>query len=84
LLLIPEAADIFPFLLQDKLTENGAHFNEGAMYLNTVSKDGNLVTGQNPWSTWAVAESVIEQMGYTPKKRIITNRREQHFYFGSV
>jgi putative intracellular protease/amidase len=72
LLLIPEAADIFPFLLQDKLTENGAHFNEGAMYLNTVSKDGNLVTGQNPWSTWAVAESVIEQMGYTPKKRIIT------------
>ena len=72
LLLIPEAAEIFPFLLQDKLMENGASFNEGFMYLNKVSKDGNLVTGQNPWSTWAVAESVIEQMGFEPKERIIT------------
>jgi putative intracellular protease/amidase len=72
LLLIPDAAEIFPFLLQDKLMENGAIFNEGFMYLNKVSKDGNLITGQNPWSTWEVAESVIEQMGYVPKQRIIT------------
>ena len=72
LLLIPDAAEIFPFLLQDKLIENGARFNEGFMYLNKVSKDGNLVTGQNPWSTWEVAESVIEQMGYKPKQRAVT------------
>ncbi|MBX2946888.1 MAG: type 1 glutamine amidotransferase domain-containing protein [Cyclobacteriaceae bacterium] len=72
LLLIPDAAEIFPFLLQDKLIEKGARFNEGFLYLNKVSKDGNLVTGQNPWSTWTVAESVIEQMGYVPKKRGIT------------
>jgi putative intracellular protease/amidase len=72
LLLIPDAAEIFPFLLQDKLIGNGAWFNEGFMYLNKVSKDGNLVTGQNPWSTWAVAESVIEQIGYVPKQRIVT------------
>ncbi|MBX2962141.1 MAG: type 1 glutamine amidotransferase domain-containing protein [Cyclobacteriaceae bacterium] len=73
LLLIPDAAEIFPFLLQDKLMENGATFNEGFMYLNKVSKDGNLITGQNPWSTWAVAKAVIEQMGYTPKQRMITS-----------
>jgi len=72
LLLIPEAAEVFPFLLQDKLIERGARFNEGFMYLNKVSKDGNLVTGQNPWSTWMVAESVIERMGYVPKQRVIT------------
>jgi DJ-1/PfpI family len=72
LLLIPDAAQIFPFLLQDKLVKNGATFNEGFMYLNNVSKDGNLITGQNPWSTWEVAESVIEQMGYTPKQRMVT------------
>ena len=72
LLLIPDAAEIFPFLLQDKLVANGASFNEGFMYLNKVSKDGNLITGQNPWSTWEVAESVIEQMGYVPKQRTIT------------
>lgn len=72
LLLIPEAAELFPFLLQDKLIENGAKFNEGFMYLNKVSRDGNLITGQNPWSTWEVAESVIRQLGYTPKDRVFT------------
>lgn len=48
LLLIPEAETIFPFLLQDKLASKGARFNEGAMYLEQTSHDGNLVTGQNP------------------------------------
>ncbi|MGI9543697.1 MAG: type 1 glutamine amidotransferase domain-containing protein, partial [Cyclobacteriaceae bacterium] len=47
LFLIPEAKDVFPFLLQEKLTENGARFSEGIMYLNQVSQDGKLVTGQN-------------------------------------
>ncbi len=72
LLLIPDAKNIFPFLLEDKLTTAGAKFSEGAIYLNNVSVDGNLVTGQNPWSTWTVAESIITQLGYTPKSRLIT------------
>lgn len=72
LFLIPEAKDVFPFLLQEKLTENGARFNEGTMYLNQVSQDGKLVTGQNPWSTWEVAETFVEQLGHTPKVREIT------------
>lgn len=69
LLLMPDAAEIFPFLLQDKLVEKGAHFSEGYMYLENVVRDGNLVTGQNPWSTWRTAESMIEAMGYTPQRR---------------
>ncbi|MEL6560690.1 MAG: type 1 glutamine amidotransferase domain-containing protein [Bacteroidota bacterium] len=69
LLLIPEAKEIFPFLLQDQLAAKGANFNKGIMYLNQVSLDGNLVTGQNPWSTWGVAENMIRQMGYEPKYR---------------
>ncbi len=72
LLLIPDAESIFPFLLQDKLMAQGAKFNEGAMYLETMSHDGNLVTGQNPWSTWILAETMIEQLGYIPKPREIT------------
>jgi len=72
LLLIPDAKSIFPFLLQDKLTLGGAKFNEGAMYLETISHDNNLITGQNPWSTWKLAEAIIEQLGYTPKDREIT------------
>ncbi len=67
--LIADAATIFPFLLEDKLVEKGAVFKKGHMYLENVSRDGNLVTGQNPWSTWAIAETVVEQLGHEPKKR---------------
>lgn len=73
LLLISDARSIFPFLLQDKIVAQGARFNEGAMYLEKVSHDKNLITGQNPWSTWLLAENMIQQLGYTPKFREITD-----------
>lgn len=69
LFLIPDAKTIFPFLLQEKLEENGAKFSDGTMYLENVSHDGNLITGQNPWSTWSLAEKMISQLGYVPKPR---------------
>ncbi|MBL0682947.1 type 1 glutamine amidotransferase domain-containing protein [Aquimarina mytili] len=69
LLLIADAKSIFPFLLQDKIVEQGANFNEGAMYLEKISHDKNLITGQNPWSTWKLAEHMVKQLGYTPKYR---------------
>ncbi|WP_109853293.1 type 1 glutamine amidotransferase domain-containing protein [Aquimarina sp. AU58] len=72
LLLIPDAETIFPFFLQDKLTAQGARFSKGAMYLEHISRDQNLVTGQNPWSTWGLAETMISALGYTPKHREIT------------
>ncbi|UCD61194.1 MAG: type 1 glutamine amidotransferase domain-containing protein [Flavobacteriaceae bacterium] len=73
LLLISDAKAIFPFLLQDKLVAQGAIFNEGSMYLETISHDDNLITGQNPWSTWILAETMIKQLGYKPKYREITD-----------
>ncbi|MCD2258829.1 type 1 glutamine amidotransferase domain-containing protein [Psychroserpens luteolus] len=72
LLLISDAETIFPFLLQDKLIEGGARFNEGSMYLEKMSHDDHLITGQNPWSVWVLAETMIKQLGYTPKTRPIT------------
>ncbi len=69
LLLIPEAKDIFPFLLQSELSQQGAVFQEGGLFHNQVSHDGNIITGQNPWSTWTVAETMIKQLGYAPKMR---------------
>lgn len=72
LLLIPNAASVFPFLLQDELISQGAVFNEGIMYLETISHDNNVITGQNPWSVWAMAEAMVKQIGYTPKHRAIT------------
>jgi len=68
-LLIPDAKEIFGFLLQDKLIEQGANFDTGYVYLDNMVQDGNLVTGQNPWSVWSVAEAMIEQLGYLPVKR---------------
>lgn len=72
LLLIPGARDIFPFLLQDKLTSRGGLFNEGDLYLNNISQDHHLLTGQNPWSVWTLAEEMISQLGYRPVPREIT------------
>lgn len=73
LLLISDAEFIFPFLLQNKIIESGAKFNEGEMYLEKISIDNNIITGQNPWSTWGVAEGMVKQMGYQPKPRILTD-----------
>jgi putative intracellular protease/amidase len=72
LLLIPDAKEIFPFLLQSKLEEQGAKFDKGPVYLEQVVIDGQLVTGQNPWSVWKLAEAMIQQLGYQPIAREIT------------
>ncbi|WP_340062958.1 type 1 glutamine amidotransferase domain-containing protein [Ascidiimonas aurantiaca] len=73
LLIIPDAKTIFPFLLQDKIVAQGASFDEGIMYLEKVSHDNNLITGQNPWSTWSLAENMIKQLGHSPKYRELTD-----------
>lgn len=72
LFLIPTAKEIFPFLLQSKLEERGADFLAGENYLNNVVIDGNLITGQNPWSVWELAESTIRALGYSPVQRRFT------------
>jgi putative intracellular protease/amidase len=72
LFLIPDAKTVFPFLLQDKLTEQGSNFKAGEVYLEQVVHDGQVLTGQNPWSVWKLSEDIIAALGYTPKPRIIT------------
>jgi putative intracellular protease/amidase len=69
LFLIPEARTIFPFLLEDRLRARGAAVQTGPSYLEQVSRDGALLTGQNPWSVWALTESMIVQLGYQPVPR---------------
>lgn len=74
--LLPEAAQVLPFLLQDRLVAAGAHYVEGPRYLDQVATDGRLVTGQNPWSTWSTAEATLRALGVTPAARIPT--AEEH------
>lgn len=69
LFLIEDARELFPFLLEDRLSERGAHFQGGSIYLDNTVVDGRLVTGQNPWSTWSVAEAMVSALGYTPVAR---------------
>ncbi|MBA3564219.1 MAG: type 1 glutamine amidotransferase domain-containing protein [Gammaproteobacteria bacterium] len=69
LFLIKDAPQLFPYLLQAQLIEHGAQFVEGPMYLDNTIVDGRLVTGQNPWSTWTVAEAMITALGHEPVPR---------------
>ncbi|MBB3062210.1 type 1 glutamine amidotransferase domain-containing protein [Microbulbifer rhizosphaerae] len=72
LFLIPDARKIFPFLLEDKLRNRNAVFEPGPAYLRQVSIDGGLLTGQNPWSVWPLAEAMVRTLGYNPAPRQIT------------
>jgi putative intracellular protease/amidase len=72
LFLIPDAADVFPFLLEDRLRESGAAVITGQPYLENIVVTDGLVTGQNPWSVYATAEAMVAQLGFTPVPRTTT------------
>ena len=58
----------FDFMLEDKLSERGAHFQSSEIMLSHVAIDGRLITGQNPTSTVAVATALVKSLGLTPVK----------------
>lgn len=72
LFLMPNAKTHFPFLLESEMRERNARFFSGPMYLDNMITDGNLISGQNPWSVWRTAETIVSTLGYTPAKRELT------------
>ncbi|MEC6907314.1 type 1 glutamine amidotransferase domain-containing protein [Photobacterium piscicola] len=52
---------VVPFLLEDMLTDQGAHYSKGPDWQSYIVVDGNLITGQNPASAQAVAAEIIRQ-----------------------
>ncbi|WP_337874783.1 type 1 glutamine amidotransferase domain-containing protein [Exiguobacterium sp.] len=55
--------DIYmPFMLETRLRELGANIVLADNFTENVQVDGNLVTGQNPQSTVAVAKAVINTL----------------------
>ncbi|HSG50791.1 MAG TPA: type 1 glutamine amidotransferase domain-containing protein, partial [Rheinheimera sp.] len=60
---------LFPFLLQDRLIQNGAHFVHNAPMLPYVAVDGNLITAQNPGSVAKAAEAMVLALGLPVKAR---------------
>ena len=55
-----ELTDIVPFLLEDELQMIGANYSKSSDWHPYVVTDGNLVTGQNPASSEAVAQALLE------------------------
>lgn len=51
-----------PFLLEDKLKELGGLYEKGPNWESKAVTDGQLITGQNPGSSAAVAELVLKAL----------------------
>ncbi|MER5984622.1 type 1 glutamine amidotransferase domain-containing protein [Streptomyces sp. NPDC001787] len=56
-------ADRAKWLLQDRLVEIGADFQEGEPWAPFVIVDRNLVTGQNPASSAPLAAELLKKLG---------------------
>lgn len=54
--------DAVPFLLETRLRELGANFHKGPEFKSFAVSDNNLITGQNPASSEAVAKLVIQHL----------------------
>ena len=53
---------VVPFLVEDELQKNGGNYSKGADWQSYSVRDGNLITGQNPASSEAVAKEVLMQL----------------------
>lgn len=54
-----ELTDIVPFLVEDELKAKGGIYSKGADWASYVVNDGLLITGQNPASSSAAAEHLL-------------------------
>jgi len=54
--------EIVPFLVEDMLTQNGGHYTKAADWQPHVVCDRPLITGQNPASSEAAAQALLEQL----------------------
>lgn len=55
--------DKVPFLLEDAMKAQGGDFHSALLpMLSHVERDGNLLTGQNPKSSHAIAKSMVQAL----------------------
>ncbi|HBL65106.1 MAG TPA: type 1 glutamine amidotransferase domain-containing protein, partial [Achromobacter sp.] len=57
-----QLTDVVPFLVEEELTRLGGVYSRGPDWQPYVICDGLLVTGQNPASSVAVAEALLERL----------------------
>ncbi len=54
--------DVVPFLVEDMLVEQGGVYSKGEDWASYVLQDGLLITGQNPGSSAAAADLLVEAL----------------------
>ncbi|MFV8224328.1 type 1 glutamine amidotransferase domain-containing protein [Christiangramia aquimixticola] len=57
-----QLTDVVPFLVEDMLKENGGIYSKESDWSEYSLVDGNLITGQNPQSSGAVAEEIYKML----------------------
>lgn len=57
-----QLSKVVPFLLEDELKKQGAHYSKGADWTSYTEQDGLLITGQNPASSEAVANLLLSTL----------------------
>ncbi|KEA52257.1 MULTISPECIES: type 1 glutamine amidotransferase domain-containing protein [Mangrovibacter] len=57
-----ELTHVVPFLIEDEFIAAGAHYSKGPDWMPYVVEDGNLITGQNPASSEAVAAALLKKV----------------------
>jgi putative intracellular protease/amidase len=55
--------DVVPFLIEDEFQRLGGRYSKVADWQVYVVEDGQLVTGQNPASSAAVAKALLKKLG---------------------
>jgi putative intracellular protease/amidase len=55
--------NIVPFLVEDELKARGGNYSSGPDWGVYVVRDGLLITGQNPASSAAAAQQLLDQLG---------------------
>lgn len=55
-----QLTEVVPFLLEEELKKEGGIYSKGGDWQSFVLQDGHLITGQNPGSSAAAAEKLIE------------------------
>ncbi|WP_127956825.1 type 1 glutamine amidotransferase domain-containing protein [Serratia microhaemolytica] len=54
--------NIVPFLVEEMLKANGGHYSRAENWQSHVAVDGLLITGQNPASSDATAEALLQRL----------------------
>lgn len=68
-----QLTDVVPFLLEDELIKKGGLYSKKEDWASYSVTDGLLITGQNPASSEAVAESLLHLL----QKKLLPHKKEK-------